>query len=77
MEIKDKLKEKYGKRELFGKSELCYVSSECFNMDNVTNSQLSTVNVIGYNSEESVSTPSSFILGVGSSNTTKFAHIGE
>jgi arsenite methyltransferase len=79
IEIKEKVKERYGKIALFGNSDSCCMpsSSECCSDKNVTDSAISSAKSIGYNSLELTSIPQSSILGVGCGNPTKFAHIKE
>ncbi len=77
--IKEKIKERYGKIAVFGNSDSCCMpSSECCSSDE--NSGVSTIQsteAIGYDSTELASIPQSSILGVGCGNPTKFAHIKE
>ena len=54
IEIKEKVKERYGKIALFGNSDSCCMpsSSECCSDKNVTDSAISSAKSIGYNSVE-------------------------
>ncbi|MGN6823083.1 MAG: arsenite methyltransferase [Candidatus Nitrosocosmicus sp.] len=87
-EIKEKVKERYGKIALVGNSESCCMpstsSSSCCNSssDSSTNttensSLLSSANSIGYDTKDLESIPESSVLGVGCGNPIKFAHIKE
>src|SRR3954465_7570080 len=85
-EIKEKIKERYGKIALFGNSDSCCMpassSSNCCGGDSSIDktddiSLLSSVRSIGYDAKELKSIPESSILGVGCGNPIKFAHIKE
>jgi arsenite methyltransferase len=79
-EIKEKVKERYGKIALLGNSDSCCMpssSSECCSDKTVTDSAIFSAKSIGYNLSELESIPQSSILGVGCGNPTKFAHIKE
>jgi arsenite methyltransferase len=76
--IKEKIKERYGKIAVFGNSDSCCMPSECCSGEE--NSGVATIQsteAIGYNPTELASIPRSSILGVGCGNPTKFAHIKE
>src|SRR4051794_10126283 len=80
IELKEKIKEKYEKIELYGNSDSCCMpssssSSSCCNVKSDTESRLLSAKSIGYNSEELAAIPSASILGVGCGNPIKFAHI--
>jgi arsenite methyltransferase len=78
--IKEKIRERYGKIAVFGNSDSCCTpSSECCGSDveNSAASTLQSTEAIGYNPAELASIPQSSILGVGCGNPTKFAHIKE
>ncbi|MEJ7642577.1 MAG: arsenite methyltransferase [Candidatus Nitrosocosmicus sp.] len=75
IQIKEKIKEKYGKIALVGNSDSCCMPSECCNIDS-TNA-ISSTEAIGYNSSDLANIPESAILGVGCGNPTKHAHIKE
>jgi arsenite methyltransferase len=77
--IKEKIKERYGKIAVFGNSDSCCMpSSECCSGgENSGASTLQSTEAIGYNPTELASIPQSAILGVGCGNPTKFAHIKE
>ena len=77
--IKEKIKERYGKIAVFGNSDSCCMpSSECCSgEENSGASTLQSTEAIGYDSTELASIPQSSILGVGCGNPTKFALIKE
>ena len=92
IDIKEKVKERYGKIALVGNSDSCCMpstsSSNCCsgssNSDNsssvytiVNSSLLSIAKSIGYDAKELESIPESSVLGVGCGNPIKFAHIKE
>jgi len=87
IEIKEKIKERYGKIALFGNSDSCcmpstFTSSNCCGGDSDMNinedtSLLTSATSIGYNATELQSIPESSILGVGCGNPIKFAPIKE
>ena len=90
-DIKEKVKERYGKIALVGNSDSCCMpsTSNCCNgssssSDNSSSantiensSLLSSAKSIGYDSKELDSIPESSVLGVGCGNPIKFAHIKE
>ncbi len=75
--IKEKIKERYGKIALFGNSDSCCMPSSecCSDGENSGASTIQSAQAIGYNQTELASIPQSSILGVGCGNPTKFAHI--
>ncbi len=77
--IKEKIKERYGKIAVFGNSDSCCMpSSECCSGgENPVAPTLQSIEAIGYSPTELASIPQSAILGVGCGNPTKFAHIKE
>ncbi len=77
--IKEKIKERYGKIAVFGNSDSCCMpSSECCSgEENPDAPALQSIEAIGYSPTELASIPQSSILGVGCGNPTKFAHIKE
>lgn len=93
IDIKEKVKERYGKIALVGNSDSCCMpltlsSNSCCNgssssSNNNTNSientsfLLSSIKSIGYDAKDLKSIPESSILGVGCVNPIKFAHIKE
>ncbi len=82
LQIKDKIKERYGKIALEGNFDSCCMpSSNCCAsndiVDVVTISPFTSSKAIGYDLMDLNSIPESSILGVGCGNPTKFAHIKE
>ncbi len=77
--IKEKIKERYGKIAVFGNSDSCCMpSSECCSVEeNPGVTALQSIEAIRYNPAELASIPQSSILGEGCGNPTKFAHIKE
>jgi arsenite methyltransferase len=84
LQIKDKIKERYGKIALFGNADSCCMpssssSSECCNsekeVEDTDSNIFSSAKSIGYNPTELESIPQSSILGVGCGNPTKFAYL--
>ena len=88
-EIKEKIKDRYGKIALFGNSDSCCMpvsfSSNCCddggNNTIITNdpslSYSDAAKSVGYDVKDLKSIPESSILGVGCGNPIKFAHIKE
>jgi SAM-dependent methyltransferase len=77
-DIKEEIKERYGKIALFGNSDSCCMPSECCSgEENSGTSTIQSTEAIGYNTTELASIPQSSILGVGCGNPTRFAHIIE
>lgn len=77
-DIKEEIKERYGKIALFGNSDSCCMPSECCSGEkNSGASTIQSTEAIGYNPTELASIPQSSILGVGCGNPTRFAHIME
>ena len=91
IDIKAKIKEKYGKIVLVGNTDSCCMpsisSSSCCSSSNsssettIENSSLlssaAAIKSIGYDAKELESIPESSVLGVGCGNPIKFAHIKE
>ncbi len=77
--IKEKIKERYGRIAVFGNSDSCCTPSSvcCSNEENSGASTMQSLEAIGYNPTELASIPQSSILGVGCGSPTKFAHIKE
>ena len=77
--IKEKIKESYGKIAIFGNTDSCCMpTSECCSgEENSGASTIPSTEAIGYNPTELASITQSSILGVGCGNPTKFAHINE
>jgi arsenite methyltransferase len=83
LQIKDKVKERYGKIVLIGNSNYCCMlsSSECCNTEeeelgNTDSTMNSTAKSIDYNPTELESIPQSSILGVRCGNPP-FAHLND
>ncbi len=72
-EIKEKIKERYGKIALTGNSDCCCMPGECAPGD----SPIDAVKLIGYDKEELESIPQESILGVGCGAPIKFAELQE
>src|SRR6185369_11097656 len=78
LQLKEKIKEQYGKIALVGNSNSCCMpSSDCCSPRDVTISPITSSKVIGYNSDKLKTIPESSILGVGCGNPTRFADINE
>lgn len=93
IDIKEKVKERYGKIALVGNSDSCCMpltlsshsccngssSSSSNNTNSIENTSflLSSIKSIGYDANDLKSIPESSILGVGCGNPIKFAHIKE
>jgi len=90
IDIKEKVKERYGKIALVENTDSCCMpstssSSCCGNSSNSNtrisiaehSSLLSSVKNIGYDTKELESIPESSVLGLGCGNPIKFAHIKE
>jgi arsenite methyltransferase len=93
IDIKEKIKEKYGKIALVGNTDSCCMpsisSSSCCSSSNSSDSSETTIEnssllssaaaikSIGYDAKELESIPESSVLGVGCGNPIKFAHIKE
>ncbi|MDP8906004.1 MAG: arsenite S-adenosylmethyltransferase, partial [Thermoproteota archaeon] len=77
--IKEKIKERYGKIAVFGNSDSCCMplSECCSGEENPDAPALQSIEAIGYSPTELASIPQSSILGVGCGNPTKYAHIKE
>ncbi len=78
-QLKEKVKERYGKIALEGNSGCCCMPGECCS-DNDSNSHTSALEstaLIGYDAKEIDSIPKDSVLGVGCGVPTKFAGIRE
>jgi arsenite methyltransferase len=78
-QIKDKVKEQYGKIALMGDSGSCCNPSSacCGTTGDELISGLDVSKTIGYNPKDLDSIPESSVLGLGCGNPTKFAYIRE
>ena len=77
LQIKEKVKERYGKIPLAGNSECCCAASECCGGNNSVTSPVQIAKNIGYDTKELESIPESSILGVGCGAPVNFADIRE
>jgi len=77
LQIKEKVKERYGKTPLAGNSECCCAASECCGGNNSVTSPAQIAKNIGYDTKELESIPESSILGVGCGAPVNFADIRE
>ncbi len=76
LQLKEKIKEQYGKIALSGNTESCCMpSSDCCGPVDVISSPFSSSKEIGYDLDKLNSIPESSVLGVGCGNPTKFADI--
>jgi len=76
-QIKEKVKERYGKIALAGNSEGCFASTECCVGGVSLTSSVQIAKNIGYDAKELESVPESSILGVGCGAPINFADIHE
>jgi SAM-dependent methyltransferase len=74
-DIKEKVKERYGRIALTGNSDCCCVPSECNNDEGSSPIQAATV--IGYDTKELESIPKPSILGVGCGAPVNYAKLRE
>ena len=84
--IKEKVKERYGKIALLGNVDSCCIPEECCQVDDDNNtkndqnrstSPIQSSKVIGYDAGDLELIPQSSILGVGCGAPTRFAHFKE
>jgi arsenite methyltransferase len=73
-DIKEKVKQRYGKIALTGNSDCCCVPCECSNQET---SPIEAATVIGYDTKELESIPKSSILGVGCGAPLNHAQLRE
>jgi hypothetical protein len=66
--IKEKIKERYGKITVFGNSDSCCMPSGCCGPENDGDSQIYSAKAIGYGSKELAALPSTSILMEGCVN---------
>lgn len=77
-QLKEKIKEQYGKIALDGNSNSCCMpSSDCCSTSEIILSPFTSSKEIGYDSDKLNSIPESSVLGVGCGNPTRFADIKE
>jgi arsenite methyltransferase len=78
LQLKEKIKEQYGKIALDGNSNSCCMpSSDCCGTSEITLSPFTSSKEIGYESDKLNSIPESSVLGVGCGNPTRFADLKE
>ena len=75
-DIKEKVKERYGKIALTGNSDCCCVPCECNNNDQGS-SPIQSATLIGYDAKELESIPTSSIIGVGCGAPINHAQLRE
>jgi ubiquinone/menaquinone biosynthesis C-methylase UbiE len=73
-DIKEKVKERYGKIALTGNSNCCYVPYEC---DDQGSSPIEAATVVGYDTKELESIPKASVLGVGCGAPLNHAQLRE
>lgn len=77
-QLKEKIKEQYGKIALDGNSNSCCMpSSDCCSTSEIILSPFTSSKEVGYESDKLNSIPESSVLGVGCGNPTRFADIKE
>jgi len=79
LQLKEKIKEQYGKIALSGNIESCCMpsSDNCCSPTDVIISPITSSKEIGYDPDKLNSIPESSVLGVGCGNPTRFADIQE
>ena len=78
LQLKEKIKEQYGKIALNGNTESCCTpSTDCCSTTDVLTTLSISLKEIGYDSDDLNSIPKSSILGVGCGNPIRFAQIEE
>lgn len=79
--LKEKVKERYGKIALTGRSDCCCMPGECCSDGSSNNSNgrsvIESTKLIGYDSKDIASIPETSVLGVGCGVPPKFADIKE
>jgi arsenite methyltransferase len=76
LQLKEKIKEQYGKIALDGNSNSCCMpSSDCCSTSEIILSPFNSSKEIGYESDKLNSIPESSVLGVGCGNPTRFADL--
>jgi ubiquinone/menaquinone biosynthesis C-methylase UbiE len=76
-QLKEKVKERYGKIALTGSSDCCCAPSEYCDDSSSNNAEsvIESTKLIGYNTEDIDSIPQTSVLGVGCGAPTKFSDI--
>ena len=78
LQLKEKIKEEYGKIALDGNSNSCCMpSSDCCSTSEIILSPFTSSKDVGYESDKLNSIPESSVLGVGCGNPTRFADLKE
>ena len=78
VDLKEKIKEQYGRIAVSGNSQSCCMSSsDCCGTPDISFTPLTSSKTVGYDSDKLDTIPQSSILGVGCGNPTKFAQIKE
>ena len=79
LQLKEKIKEQYGKIALSGNTESCCMpsSNDCCSPTDAIISPFTSSKEIGYDPDKLNSIPESSVLGVGCGNPTRFADIKE
>ena len=78
LQLKEKIKEQYGKIALDGNSNSCCMpSSDCCGTSEIILSPFTSSKEVGYESDKLNSIPESSVLGVGCGNPTRFADLKE
>ena len=78
LQLKEKIKEQYGKIALDGNSNSCCMpSSDCCGTSEIILSPFESSKTVGYDSDKLKMIPETSVLGVGCGNPTRFADINE
>src|SRR6188472_2026951 len=79
LQLKEKIKEQYGKIALSGNTESCCMpsSNDCCSPTDAIISPFTSSKEIGYDPDKLNSIPESSVLGVGCGNPTRFADLKE
>lgn len=78
LNLKERIKEQYGKIAINGNSNSCCVpSSDCCGTSEILFSPFESSKAVGYDSDKLILIPESSVLGVGCGNPTRFADIVE
>ena len=78
LQLKEKIKEQYGKIALDGNSNSCCMpSSDCCGTSEIILSPFESSKTVGYDSDKLKLIPETSVLGVGCGNPTRFADINE
>ena len=78
LQLKEKIKEQYGKIALDGNSNSCCMpSSDCCGTSEIILSPFESSKTVGYDSDKLKLIPETSVLGVGCGNPTRFVDINE